>query len=172
MRRTIYLHKSRPYVSRFDRSLRENTSIGRLSKEWFTCTDDDLRESIIRQTKGAQCCLVGLINATNSEYNEYTLSKIFLYVGGGHTALNRFCDLTINLRKKFPHTPLTDTLLYQRINLYAIEILELIYRFNQVNEYFTHQRKLIVIYLRIIYKLRVKLERYLVNVNFWNVWRN
>ena len=156
-------------MSRFDRLLRENTTIGLLCYEWFTCTDDDIREHIHRQTRGAQCCLVGLINATNSEYNENNLSKLFLHVGKGHTALNRFCDLAINLRKKFPHTPLTDTFLYQRINLYAIEILELIYRFNQVKEYFTDDRKLIVLYLRIIDKIRVKLESYLVHVNYWNV---
>ena len=161
--------KRNKYISRFDQLLRPSTPIGRLSYEWFTCSDDDLRDSIIRQTKGAQCCLVGLINATNSEYNENNLSKLFLHIGMGHTALNRFCDLAINLRKTFPHTPLTDTLLYQRINLYAIEILELIYKFNQVKEYFTQERKLMVLYLRIIYKLRVKLERYLVHVNYWNV---
>ena len=87
----------------------------------------------------------------------------------GHGALNRFCNVTINLRRQFPHTSLESVLLFQRINLYAIEILDLMEQFLIVSHYFLHKKREIVIFLRILLKIRMKIEKYLVHVDFWNI---
>ena len=152
----------------FEKLLRERSPIASLSRQWYTSCEEELLESVNRQCRGLQTCLVALINATNSEYNDNNITKLFLHVGRGHSVLNTFCDRTINLRRIFPHSSLEGTQMYQRVNLYAIEILELVYQFKQVKEYFTHRRKTMVIFLRIVFKIRIKLEKYLVHVNYWN----
>ena len=157
-------------ISKFDKLLWENSRIGALTRDWNSCSEEDLIDSVNRQCRGLQTCLLGLISATCSDFNENNISKLFLHIGKGHSVLNAFCNLTINLQRRFPHTSLADTQMYQRVNLYAIELLELVYQFKQVKEYFLHKRKTMVIFLRIVFKIRIKLESYLVHVNYWNLW--
>ena len=165
--RLLTMQSSRDQT-RFDREMMIDSVLGRLSREWYTSSRSDFLSSIRRQCVGLRYCLVALLSAVDQEYNQYNLNKLFDHVGKGHTALNRFCDVAINLRHKFPETSLHHTQLYQRVNLYAIDLRYLMFQFNQVIHYFLHNRVLLVLYLRIIYKLRTKIESYLVHVDYWN----
>ena len=153
----------------FKRLLSGNSSLSEISRDWYHSSEDDLRQAVERQTSGLRIILQALTYATYSEHNINNLMKIFLHLGMGHGALNRFCNVTINLRRQFPHTSLESVLLFQRINLYAIEILDLMEQFLIVSHYFLHKKREIVIFLRILLKIRMKIEKYLVHVDFWNL---
>ena len=136
---------------------------------WDNCTLTDLMQSVNRQTMGLQVCIDGLKNASYSEVSERNLEILTRLLQRAHHALNRFCDLFLNLRRMFPLPGFGLCSTLQQLNLYAIEVIYLMESFRDVVDYFTEQRHVIVLFLRIIFKLRIRLEDYLVYADYWKL---
>ena len=136
---------------------------------WEQCNLTELMQSVSRQTIGLQVCLDGLKNASYCEDNEGNLGILLRLLQRAHHALNRFCDVFLNLRRKFPLDGLGLCTTLQQLNLYAIEFTYLKEYFLEIVDYFTEQRQVIVLFLRIIFKLRIRLEDYLVQVDYWKL---
>lgn len=140
-----------------------------LFEEWTKYGGHELFDSLHRQTAGLKTCLSALMLATFKETNPRHLSILEDFLKQSHRAMNRFCDVVINCRRTIPVIALTSCHDYQKINLYSVEVVELVESFMSVRDYFSGSSTILIIFLRIVYKIRRKVELYLVAVNYWNV---
>ena len=97
------------------------------------------------------------------------IQKILTLLRNGHFALNRFCNLFFNLQRNLADGDMETCKPYQKVNLYAMEIVELVDSFLTVIEYFDDSQRVLIVFLRVLFKLRTPVEKYLVAVNYWNL---
>lgn len=138
-------------------------------EEWTRISTRELEDSLQRQYNGALTCLIHFTMATNKEYKQTHIKVLTTLLRKAHTTFDRFCNVCINLRRMNPVPSGGDKYLksYQTLNLLAYEIMHLMHEFYMVKEYFMDDRIIMVIFLRITYILRIKLEKYLVDVRYW-----
>ena len=136
---------------------------------WDNCDKFELLQSVQRQTWGLRTCLHGLTFATYREYDMANIQKILTLLRNGHFALNQFCNLFFNLQRNLADDDMETCKPYQKVNLYAMEIVELVDSFLTVIEYFDDSQRVLIVFLRVLFKLRTPVEKYLVAVNYWNL---
>ena len=134
---------------------------------WRNCKDIDLVEDMQRQTWGCKICLEGLMSAAYFESTRNYLKDIRQFITSGHHALNRLCNVAINLQKNYDCPGQIHLRTEQVICMYITDLIDLMEHFKDYAEYFLNYKKIIVIFLRIVYKLRRIIELFLVHINFW-----
>lgn len=149
-----------------------NDAEQRMFLEWETESEKYLVESIRRQSTGLTTCLQALLLASHLEQSSRNLRILHNLLRLSHQTLLRFSNVVLNYRRKFSVDGWERTSLYQKINIYAIELWDMTDDFVNLHDYFLHARKILVVFLRIVYKTRVKIESYLVDVDFWTKYDN
>lgn len=136
--------------------------------EWLFYSASELMQSAKRQSEGLTTCIYALILHTPFEQSRHNVVRMKSIVTYAHYAFKRFSKVVL---KKVPHIDvlnLPHVVDYQRINLMAIDILDVVNDFLSRLHNFLTVRKIIIIFMRIVFKLRIRVERYLVAVDYWS----
>lgn len=128
----------------------------------------DLLDDLKRQYSGAKYTLETIPLATSYIEDQQSLARLRSFLSQGLHAIQRLSNVCINLRCTYKSWEDYETDLVPTINLLSIDIHDLISNLYHVHEYFADQRKILILLLRIIFKIRTRLETFLCENKCWD----